>query len=94
MRFGKGLAVASGAAVLAAGGVGMVAGQRRDSPAKQPSAQVSTAKAAPATAQDVIQSIVGINQQVQSAGAQGHAMSREQIDLLIKNQLAQLGVNR
>ena len=93
MRFTKGVAVASGAVVLAAGGVGVVAMQHGDDAAKRPSAQVSTANTVPATAQDVIQSVLGITQQVQSAGQQGQAMSREQIDALIKQQLAQLGVN-
>ena len=92
MRFTKGLAAASGAAVLATG-VGVVALQHGgDDAAKRPSAQVSTTFVPPKTAQDVIQSIVGINQQAQSAAAQGHAMTRGEVDALVKQQLAQLGI--
>jgi len=94
VKIRKGLAVASGTAVLAAGGVGVLALRGGDGAAKEPSAQVSTANTAPATAQDVIQSVLGINKQVQSATEKGQAMSREQIDALIKQQLAQLGINR
>ena len=92
MRFHKGLAAASGAAVLAAGGIGVVALHGGDEAPKRPSAQVSPANSVPATAEDVIRSITGITQQTQTAAATGHPMTREEVDALVKQQLAQLGI--
>lgn len=91
MRLTKGLAAGALATVIA-GGVGTFALQHGGGSHPGPAAQKGTSTTALPTADDVIQSILGISHQVQASAAGGQPMSREQIEALVKQQQAQFQV--
>lgn len=93
MRLSKGLVAGVVAATAVVGGAGVVVSQQGDSPAPKPAAsQTSTSVSVPQTADEVIQSILGVTRQVQQASAGGQSLSREQIEALVQQQMTQLNI--
>lgn len=91
MRLTKGVAAGALAAVIAGGG-GTFALQHGGGSEPAPAARKSTSTTVLPTADEVIQSILGISRQVQATAAGGQPMSREQIEALVKQQQAQFQV--
>lgn len=91
MRLTKGLA-AGALATLIAGGAGTLALHHGGGSEPARAAQKSTSTTVLPTADDVIQSILGISRQVQASAAGGQPMSREQIEALVKQQQQQFQV--